>query len=191
MAGLPNSSNALQPCLRVGSPRRNSCCRCWLASGVRWSPCASKRWCHCAEEGASLSAEQRDALALPLDAWRLVYIDGRYHPRQPQAQQLLQMLAGLRRTLVALRFKKMVPLLQRRPASICSSCCAWGCRRASRRTGNTPRWTRYLTAASSPRRFGKPAIALLLQLFDEGEIPRLHNPPLIEHMDIVRADGGA
>ncbi|MCS5881148.1 hypothetical protein LNP17_18225 [Klebsiella variicola subsp. variicola] len=33
-----------------------------------------------ADEGASLSAEQRDALALPLDAWRLVFIDGRYHP---------------------------------------------------------------------------------------------------------------
>ena len=33
--------------------------------------------------------------------------------RQTQAQQLLQMLAGLRRTLVALRFKQMVPLLQR------------------------------------------------------------------------------
>ncbi|PLP17586.1 signal peptide peptidase SppA, partial [Klebsiella pneumoniae] len=29
----------------------------------------------------SLSAEQRDALALPLDAWRLVFIDGRYHPQ--------------------------------------------------------------------------------------------------------------
>ncbi len=28
-----------------------------------------------------LSAEQRDALALPLDAWRLVFIDGRYHPQ--------------------------------------------------------------------------------------------------------------
>ncbi len=34
-----------------------------------------------ADEGASLSAEQRDALALPLDAWRLVFIDGRYHPQ--------------------------------------------------------------------------------------------------------------
>ena len=96
MAGLPNSSNALQQwhhlfeaqagqrtaeasqhlqqLLRLGLPTRKH-------EDWKYTPLdALLNGRFVAEEGASLSAEQRDALALPLDAWRLVFIDGRYHP---------------------------------------------------------------------------------------------------------------
>ena len=96
MAGLPNSSNALQQwhhlfeaqggprtpeasqhlqqLLRLGLPTRKH-------EDWKYTPLdALLNGRFVAVEGASLSAEQRDALALPLDAWRLVFIDGRYHP---------------------------------------------------------------------------------------------------------------
>ncbi|HCI6827011.1 TPA: Fe-S cluster assembly protein SufD [Klebsiella variicola subsp. variicola] len=96
MAGLPNSSNALQQwhhlfeaqggqrtaeatqhlqqLLRLGLPTRKH-------EDWKYTPLDALLNGHfVADEGASLSAEQRDALALPLDAWRLVFIDGRYHP---------------------------------------------------------------------------------------------------------------
>ena len=95
MAGLPNSSNALQQwhhlfeaqggprtpeasqhlqqLLRLGLPTRKH-------EDWKYTPLdALLNGRFVADEGASLSAEQRDALALPLDAWRLVFIDGRYH----------------------------------------------------------------------------------------------------------------
>lgn len=94
MAGLPNSSNALQQwhhlfeaqggprtpeasqhlqqLLRLGLPTRKH-------EDWKYTPLdALLNGRFVADEGASLSAEQRDALALPLDAWRLVFIDGRY-----------------------------------------------------------------------------------------------------------------
>lgn len=97
MAGLPNSSNALQQwhhlfeaqggprtpeasqhlqqLLRLGLPTRKH-------EDWKYTPLdALLNGRFVADEGASLSAEQRDALALPLDAWRLVFIDGRYHPQ--------------------------------------------------------------------------------------------------------------
>ncbi|HBV9815187.1 TPA: Fe-S cluster assembly protein SufD [Klebsiella pneumoniae] len=97
MAGLPNSSNALQQwhhlfeaqggprtpeasqhlqqLLRLGLPTRKH-------EDWKYTPLdALLNGRFVAVEGASLSAEQRDALALPLDAWRLVFIDGRYHPQ--------------------------------------------------------------------------------------------------------------
>lgn len=96
MAGLPNSSNALQQwhhlfeaqgdqrtpeasqhlqqLLRLGLPTRKQ-------EDWKYTPLdALLNGRFVADEGASLCAEQRDALALPLDAWRLVFIDGRYHP---------------------------------------------------------------------------------------------------------------
>ncbi|MCS5946856.1 hypothetical protein LNP25_27045 [Klebsiella variicola subsp. variicola] len=48
--------------------------------------------------------------------------------------------------------KRRAASVRRRPPSICSSCCAWGCRHVSTRTGNTPRWTRYSTVTLSPTR---------------------------------------
>ncbi len=48
--------------------------------------------------------------------------------------------------------KRRAARVPRRPVSICSSCCALGCRRASTRTGNTLRWMPYLTVALSPMR---------------------------------------
>ncbi len=56
------------------------------------------------------------------------------------------------------------------------------------RYAGRPALHRWCHCCSALLLFGKPAIALLLQLFDQREIARLHNPSLIEHMDIVRLD---
>jgi hypothetical protein len=57
-------------------------------------------------------------------------------------------MAGLPNSSNALQqwhhlFERRAASVRRQASSICSSCCAWGCRRVSMRTGNTPRWMRY------------------------------------------------
>ncbi len=93
MAGLPNSSNALQQWHHLfeaqGGPRTPEASQHLLRLGLptrkhedwKYTPLdALLNGRFVADEGP-LSAEQRDALALPLDARRLVFIDGRYHPQ--------------------------------------------------------------------------------------------------------------
>jgi Fe-S cluster assembly protein SufD len=89
MAGLPNSSNALQQWHHLfeaqGGRRRlkpaasaadaaPGCRRVNMKTGntPRWMP---ERPFVAA---GTFTATQRDALALPMDAWRLVFVDGQF-----------------------------------------------------------------------------------------------------------------
>lgn len=149
MAGLPNSSNALQQwhhlfeaqggprtpeagqhlqqLLRLGLPTRKH-------EDWKYTPLdALLNGRFVADEGASLSAEQRDALALPLDAWRLVFIDGRYHPQlsddlaasgvEVSVDNQRQHLPDALQPEVFLHLTES--LAQTRPAFACRATAAW------------------------------------------------------------------
>lgn len=97
MAGLPNSSNALQQwhhlfeaqseqrspqahqhlqqLLRLGLPTRKH-------ENWKYTPLdALLNHTFVAAEPQTLTAAQRDALGLALDAWRLVFVDGQFNER--------------------------------------------------------------------------------------------------------------
>ncbi|HFZ8996061.1 TPA: Fe-S cluster assembly protein SufD [Citrobacter freundii] len=100
MAGLPNSSNALQQwhhLFEAQSDTRSAHAQQHLQQLLRLGMPTRKQenWKYTPLEGlvnslfvhrpASVSPAQRDALALPLDAVRLVFVDGKYSPQLSDA----------------------------------------------------------------------------------------------------------